>query len=90
MEYEMKKLVILSVIIIGGFIGATDINAHHGVSNYFYTGLHPHGTWVEIDVESGVFRGIEFQDNQILDQNAFRFSRPEDLATDPNDGTRVR
>ncbi|UCH66605.1 MAG: hypothetical protein JSW63_05615 [Ignavibacterium sp.] len=45
----MKKLIILSVIIIGGLIGATETSAHHRVSNYFYNGLHPHGTWIEID-----------------------------------------
>jgi hypothetical protein len=52
----MKKLIILSVIIIGGFIGATETSAHHRVSNYFYTGLHPHGTWIEIDQGVVVWR----------------------------------
>ena len=45
----MKKLIILSVILIGGLIGTNDVNAQQRVSNYFYTGLHPHGTWIEID-----------------------------------------
>jgi len=52
----MKKLIILSVILIGGLIGASDTNAHHRVSNYFYTGLQPHGSWIEIDQGVVVWR----------------------------------
>lgn len=53
------------------------------------TGQSRTGTWVEIDVELGGLRGIDFQDFQIEATNAFKFSRPEDVATDPNDGTRA-
>ncbi len=52
----MKKLIILSVIIIGGLFGANDANAQYRVSNYFYTGLHPYGTWIEIDYGVVVWR----------------------------------
>ncbi|MCZ6702461.1 MAG: hypothetical protein O6940_05395 [Ignavibacteria bacterium] len=45
----MKKLIILSVIIICGLIGVTETKAHPRVSNYFYTGLHAYGSWIEID-----------------------------------------
>ena len=53
------------------------------------TGNSRVGEWIEIDVAAGIFRGIQFQDAQILTEGAFRFSRPEDLATDPSDGTRA-
>ena len=52
----MKKLIIISVLIIWGLIGAGESNAQRGVSNYFYKGLNPHGTWIEIDYGVVVWR----------------------------------
>jgi hypothetical protein len=54
----MKKLIILSVIINWGLIGPTETNAHHMVSNYFYTGLNPYGSWIEVDYGVVVWRPI--------------------------------
>lgn len=52
----MKKLIILSVIIIWGLIGVAETNAHPRVSNYFYSGLHAYGSWIEIDYGVVVWR----------------------------------
>jgi hypothetical protein len=45
----MKKLIIISAILIWGFLGAKESFAHFGVSGYFYNNLSPYGTWIEID-----------------------------------------
>jgi hypothetical protein len=45
----MKKLIIISAIVIWGLIGAKESFAHFGVSGYFYNNLSPYGTWIEIN-----------------------------------------
>ena len=45
----MKKLIIISAMLIWGLIGAKESFAHFGVSEYFYNNLSPYGTWIEID-----------------------------------------
>jgi len=52
----MKKLIIVFVLIFWGFVGVNEITAHPGVSGYFYTGLSPYGSWIEIDYGVVVWR----------------------------------
>lgn len=46
----MKKLIIISAILIFGFAAnaETSSNYYHRVGGYFYTNLTPYGTWIEI------------------------------------------
>lgn len=71
MEYKMKKLIIISVLIIWGLIGAQKSNAQPGVSNYFYTGLTPYGSWIEIDYGVVVWRPTAMR----LDWSPYREGR---------------
>ena len=52
----MKKLIIIISLIFWGIIGAGEASAHHGVSGYFYNGLSPYGSWIEIDYGVVVWR----------------------------------
>lgn len=52
----MKKLIIISVIIFWGFIGANENTAQPMVNSYFYTALSPYGSWIEIDYGVVVWR----------------------------------
>ncbi|MCH7965213.1 MAG: hypothetical protein IH852_14890 [Bacteroidetes bacterium] len=52
----MKKLIIILVLIFWGFVGVSEITAHPRVSGYFYTGLSPYGSWIEIDYGVVVWR----------------------------------
>ena len=52
----MKKLIVILVIIFWGFVGVTEITANPRVSGYFYTGLSPYGSWIEIDYGVVVWR----------------------------------
>lgn len=45
----MKKLIVISAMIIWGLIGTSESFAHFGVSGYFYNNLTPYGTWIEIN-----------------------------------------
>jgi len=45
----MKKLIIISAMLIWGLIGTSESFAHFGVSGYFYNNLSPYGTWIEIN-----------------------------------------
>ena len=45
----MKKLIIISAILIWGLLGAKESFAQFGVSGYFYNNLSPYGTWIEIN-----------------------------------------
>ncbi|WP_337872982.1 DUF6600 domain-containing protein [Ignavibacterium sp.] len=46
----MKKLIIISAILIFGFTANAETSSkyYHSVGGYFYTNLTPHGTWIEI------------------------------------------
>jgi len=52
----MKKLIVIIVLIFWGFVGVSEINANPRVSGYFYTGLSPYGSWIEIDYGVVVWR----------------------------------
>lgn len=52
----MKKLIMITIIILGGIFGADETSARHGVSGYFYTDLSPHGRWIELDYGVVVWR----------------------------------
>jgi len=45
----MKKLIIVSAMVIWGLIGTSESFAHFGLSGYFYNNLSPYGTWIEIN-----------------------------------------
>ena len=48
----MKKLLVISAMLIWGLIGTSESFANHGVSGYFYNNLSPYGSWIQIN--SGV------------------------------------
>ena len=52
----MKKLIVILVIIFWGFVGVSELTANPRVSGYFYTGLSPYGSWIEIDYGVVVWR----------------------------------
>ena len=53
----MKKLIIIIALIIWGTIGASKSVAHvQVVSGYFYNGLTPYGSWIELDYGVVVWR----------------------------------
>ena len=52
----MKKLIVILVLIFWGFVGVSQIKANPRVSGYFYTGLSPYGSWIEIDYGVVVWR----------------------------------
>ncbi len=52
----MKKLIVILVLIFWGFVGVSEITANPRVSGYFYTGLSPYGSWIEIDYGVVVWR----------------------------------
>ena len=54
----MKKLIIITAIIILGISGSTTANTDYAkrVGGYFYTSLSPHGTWIEIGYGTPVWR----------------------------------
>ncbi len=54
----MKKLIVILVLIFWGFggVNVNEIIANPRVSGYFYNGLSPYGSWIEIDYGVVVWR----------------------------------